>query len=88
MKKGLALGTVGLALLVVFVMGRSRPDPATPAPPPTLERPQNVLLITLDTLRADRVGAYGYAPARTPNLDSLARTGVRFDDATAPAAHR
>ena len=48
-------------------------------------RPRNVLLITLDTLRADRVGAYGYAAARTPNLDALARSGVRFDDATAPA---
>lgn len=42
----------------------------------------NVLLITLDTLRADRIGVYGYAPATTPNLDRLAREGVRFTDAT------
>jgi hypothetical protein len=33
---------------------------------------QNVLLITIDTLRADHVGAYGYARARTGTLDSLA----------------
>jgi choline-sulfatase len=48
-------------------------------------KPKNVLLITLDTMRADRLGAYGYTAARTPNLDALARNGVRFDDATAPA---
>lgn len=47
--------------------------------------PRNVLLITLDTTRADRLGAYGYARARTPNLDALAREGVRFGDATAQA---
>lgn len=42
----------------------------------------NVLLITLDTTRADRIGAYGYTLADTPALDRLAREGVRFDDAT------
>jgi choline-sulfatase len=45
----------------------------------------NVLLITIDTLRADRLGSYGYADARTPVLDGLARQGVRFADATAHA---
>ena len=43
----------------------------------------NVLLITLDTTRADRLGAYGYAKAKTPNLDSIARNGVRFANAYA-----
>jgi len=38
----------------------------------------NVLLVTLDTTRADRIGAYGYPKAETPVLDSLARDGVRF----------
>ena len=47
--------------------------------------PPNVLLVTIDTLRADRLGAYGYAPARTPVLDRLAKEGVRFADATAHA---
>ena len=46
---------------------------------------RSVLLITIDTLRADRVGAYGYAAARTPALDGLARTGVRFEAAYATA---
>ena len=45
----------------------------------------NILLVTIDTLRADRVGAYGYAAARTPTLDRLASEGVRFADATAHA---
>ncbi|HVR71128.1 MAG TPA: sulfatase-like hydrolase/transferase [Vicinamibacteria bacterium] len=46
------------------------------------ERP-NLLLVTIDTLRADRVGAYGYAAAATPNLDRLAAGGVRFENAQA-----
>jgi arylsulfatase A-like enzyme/Tfp pilus assembly protein PilF len=49
------------------------------------DRPRNVLLITLDTVRADRLGAYGYAGAETPHLDALAARGVRFDDAVAPS---
>jgi arylsulfatase A-like enzyme/thioredoxin-like negative regulator of GroEL len=43
------------------------------------------VLITIDTLRADRVGAYGYTAARTPALDGLARAGARFDRAYAVA---
>ena len=43
------------------------------------------MLITIDTLRADRVGAYGYARARTPNIDALAARGVRFEQAFATA---
>ncbi|HUU35919.1 MAG TPA: sulfatase-like hydrolase/transferase, partial [Vicinamibacterales bacterium] len=44
--------------------------------------PANVLIVTLDTLRADRVGVYGYAAARTPVLDGLAAKGARFTSAT------
>ena len=45
---------------------------------------QNVLLITIDTLRADALGSYG-GPAATPALDRLAADGVRFDFAHAHA---
>ena len=46
----------------------------------------NVLLITLDTTRADRIGAYGYSAAETPRLDELASEGVLFEQtATATA---
>ncbi|MFC2158560.1 sulfatase, partial [Acidobacteriota bacterium] len=41
----------------------------------------NVLLITLDTTRADRLGCYGYSKAKTPFLDFLAQNGVRFSNA-------
>ncbi len=43
------------------------------------QRPPDVLLVTIDTLRADRVGAYGYAKAETPTLDGLAARGVRVE---------
>jgi arylsulfatase A-like enzyme len=46
----------------------------------------NVLLITLDTTRADYLGCYGAADARTPNLDRLAAEGTRFDLAFSSAA--
>jgi arylsulfatase A-like enzyme/Flp pilus assembly protein TadD len=45
----------------------------------------NLLLITLDTVRADHLGAYGYRGTATPALDRLAREGVRFADATTPS---
>ncbi len=45
----------------------------------------SVLLISIDTLRADRLGCFGHEPARTPHLDQLARDGVLFLDAQAPA---
>jgi arylsulfatase A-like enzyme/Flp pilus assembly protein TadD len=41
----------------------------------------NLLVITIDTLRADHVGAYGYQAARTPHLDQLAADGVLFSRA-------
>lgn len=41
----------------------------------------NLLLITLDTTRADRIGAFGDSRARTPHLDRLARAGIRFNQA-------
>ena len=40
-----------------------------------------IVVISVDTLRADRVGSYGHAPARTPAMDRLAREGVLFERA-------
>jgi choline-sulfatase len=45
-----------------------------------VEKP-NVILLTLDTTRADHLACYGYPGVRTPNLDSLARRGVLFEQA-------
>ncbi len=44
----------------------------------------NVLLITLDTTRADHIGCYGHKPSPTPNIDNLARSGIIFDQAITP----
>jgi len=43
----------------------------------------NVLLVSVDTVRQDRLGCYGYDSARTPVIDNLAAQGARFDDAVA-----
>jgi choline-sulfatase len=45
----------------------------------------DLVLITLDTTRADHLGSYGYKKAETPNLDRLAGEGIRFTDAVSPA---
>ncbi len=74
--------TLPLLLAVAFAAAGAgwwlfnRPDRR---PPP----PRNVLLITIDTLRADALGAYGNASAATPWLDRLAAGGVRFSTARA-----
>jgi arylsulfatase A-like enzyme/Flp pilus assembly protein TadD len=51
---------------------------------PVTEPARHVVLITIDTLRADHVGAYGATTARTPTLDGLARDGALFERAWAP----
>jgi len=51
----------------------------------THEKPAlNLVLITIDTLRADHVGCYGYKQIKTPNIDGLAADGVRFERAFTP----
>jgi arylsulfatase A-like enzyme/thioredoxin-like negative regulator of GroEL len=76
----LALIALVTALAAVAACGRRERAPAKPP-----ETALNVLLITLDTTRADRLGCYGYAGARTPRLDRLAGEGVRFENAFADA---
>jgi arylsulfatase A-like enzyme/Flp pilus assembly protein TadD len=44
----------------------------------------NVVIITIDTLRADHLGCYGYKQIRTPNIDALAVDSVRFERAYTP----
>ncbi len=59
-----------------FVLSRPR-SPAGGAP----AQRRDLLLITLDTARADRFGCYGYAPAKTRHIDRLVAEGVRFEQA-------
>jgi arylsulfatase A-like enzyme/tetratricopeptide (TPR) repeat protein len=57
--------------LLLSIAGCSREDREGP--------PANLVLVTLDTVRADHLGAYGDSAAATPSLDRLAREGLRFD---------
>jgi arylsulfatase A-like enzyme/Flp pilus assembly protein TadD len=51
---------------------------------PSRLAPRNVLLVSIDTLRADHVGSYGFARPTTPNIDALAREGALFRNAYSP----
>jgi arylsulfatase A-like enzyme len=55
------------------------------AVPPSVPSEPNVILITMDAVRADHVGAYGYPRATTPNLDALAKESVLFKNGWAHA---
>lgn len=57
--------------------------PSAPLLTPLGARP-NVLLVTVDALRADHLGSYGYQAAETPTLDSLARDGWKVELAVSP----
>lgn len=86
---------VGLALLVVALGGCEPREAEPPAPaasaapviaaPDAPTRPPNFVFILIDTLRADHVGTYGYDRDTTPFIDSLARTGLVFENAIAQA---
>ncbi|MGQ9801526.1 MAG: sulfatase-like hydrolase/transferase [Candidatus Saccharicenans sp.] len=76
----LALIAGALVLLMVggFFIFKGK---ISPGPEPKGTSSWNVLLITLDTTRTDRLGCYGYQAGWTPSLDELASSGVRFQNA-------
>ena len=53
--------------------------------PDSVPKDLNVLLLTIDALRADHVGAYGYPRPTTPNLDALAKESIFFENGWAHA---
>jgi arylsulfatase A-like enzyme len=59
---------------------------ATAALPPAVSGAPNVLVIVIDTLRADHVSSYGYSRPTTPNLDRLAKEGILFQNAISPSS--
>ena len=67
--------------------GRVGQGDLTPLPEGPRRPEADVLVITIDALRADHVGAYGYARHTTPNIDALAATATRFARAYAQAPH-
>jgi choline-sulfatase len=68
------------ALLALALASQSAPTTRAQSTPTTPSGP-NLLFVTIDTLRADHVGAYGYTKGATPTLDRLAREGVLVEDA-------
>lgn len=75
-----------LALLLALGLGLlpeavPRTGAVSAQPPAASQRFPNVLVLTIDTLRADRLSAYGYRRPTTPNLDRLLASGVRFTQA-------
>ncbi len=84
----LALAGTVLAATVLAVAATgclSKDEPGTAGRPGAAGRGvRGIVLISLDTLRADRLGAYGYARPTSPFLDSLAARGTLFEHAYAP----
>jgi arylsulfatase A-like enzyme len=69
--RGSRLASFALACIALLAACSAREQP-------------DIILISVDTLRADRLGAYGYAAARTPVFDGLAERGRLFTQATTP----
>ncbi len=88
-----SLSNLSLAVVIALSSGCSAFAQAAPANPaqakprttPAVRRSKvakpSVILITIDTLRADHVGCYGAQTVKTPTLDALARDGVVFERA-------
>ena len=90
LRRQLLLSFPGLLVLVLIMAGwdvggewlMARRESGRPLPPGD---PPNVLLITLDTVRANHLSVYGYERPTTPTLERLAKKGIRFDRARATA---
>jgi arylsulfatase A-like enzyme/Tfp pilus assembly protein PilF len=74
--RGLGIGSCAALCLLLLAGGCNWIAASRPTGP-------NVLLVTIDTLRADHVGVYGAQGVATPTLDALAARGVLFEDAMA-----
>ena len=72
-------------LAAVAACACSREPGAPPAPgsvhAPNAKRPPDIVLVTIDSLRADHLGCYGYPKPTSPVIDRLANEGVRFETA-------
>ena len=71
---------LGLACVAAAGVGCGGSERAVEAPP------ANFVLISIDSLRADRLGCYGAERETSPAIDALCRRGVRFDQAVAPTS--
>lgn len=74
--KAAAVGFGGMRLVRSIRVPRTRPSPEAP----------NLVLMVMDTLRRDRLSAYGYSRDTSPNLETLASRGVLFENAYSTAS--
>src|SRR3954451_10899640 len=70
---------------ILWLAGCHSKQPAAPGSSNEIPRlrPLNVVVITVDTLRADHLRCYGYSKIETPALDAVAKRGVLFENAVA-----
>ncbi|TDR44891.1 arylsulfatase A-like enzyme [Tahibacter aquaticus] len=84
MRSPLSAACLLACLLAAGGCGRNGPPPLLDLAPGSA-RGANVVLITLDTVRADRLGCSGHTPSVTPTLDRICADGIRFANAVTPA---
>lgn len=82
---GAALAGLVAIAVVAGLAGTVAGCGAEPPAAPELQTPRNVVLVLVDTLRADHLGAYGYGRDTSPAVDAFAREGVRFTAARSQA---
>lgn len=81
---------IHIAFILLVIIGlplgyhMTKPNIAPLAGGREVNRPPNIILITLDTLRADHVSIYGYEKKTTPNIDAFARDSILFANAFTP----
>ncbi len=81
------LGGAILPGLLTLACGGGSPEPAGREAPSARGRPLSVILVSLDTLRADRLGAYGHGRPTSPGFDAFAASAILFEDCLAASAH-
>ncbi len=74
-----------ISLAVVSAWGRTTDAVGDETPPLPTDRP-NIVLIAIDTVRADHLGCYGYERPTSPNIDRFAEQGVLFERCYSPAS--
>lgn len=71
----LVVGIIALAVMKWMDQGGDDPDPT-----PDYVAPKHLIVISIDTLRADHLGCYGHDKKTSPNIDALANEGVVFEN--------
>lgn len=72
------------AQIALIALSGTGPAWGAGAPPPEDGKPPSIILISIDTLRADRLGCYGYKRIRTPHIDALTAGGTQFQAIESP----